>query len=131
MQFRQGVNEGMAASIELHQVIKHLRGEVSKMFRTFKVLEMSLAIFRPVAFAGQVPANGKAAIFHKMPKQSELSEVADSSDLPNLHFASNHTTGEVRPFSVVEQKFHQLSRKGHTANLSTVSSWRAFGGESR
>ncbi len=105
MQFRQGINEGTAASIELQKVIKHLRGEVSKMFGTFKIVEMSLAIFRPIAFAGQVPANGKAAIFRKMPQQSELSEVADSSDLPNLHFASNHTTGEVRSFGLVEQKF--------------------------
>ena len=104
MQFRQGVNGGTAASIKFHEVIKHLRREMSKIFGMLEILEMSLAIFRLIAFAGQVPANSKAAIFRKMPQQSELSEVADPPDLPNLHFASNHTTGDVQVFPAWSNK---------------------------
>ena len=35
----------------------------------------------------------------EMPEQSELSEVASSSDVPNLHYASDQITGDVRSSS--------------------------------
>jgi hypothetical protein len=40
-------------------------------------------------------------MFHNMPKQSELCEVANSSDVPQLRRASNHTTGDTTKSSDV------------------------------
>jgi hypothetical protein len=135
VQFRQRINELAAASVKFHELIKYLRSEVSKVIGALKIVEMSVAIVRCIGFAGQVPANSKAAIFHKMPKQSDLSEVAYSSDLPNLHCASQHITGDASSSGSVGLKFRQLSRKSHTSNMVVISdqwsrSWRTIPGKS-
>jgi len=44
-------------------------------------------IFHFIAYTRQVPANGKATILHEIPKQSELSKVADAPNVSNLHSA--------------------------------------------
>jgi hypothetical protein len=93
VQLRQRINERTAASIKFHELIEHIRSEVSKVIRALEIVEMSVATVHCIAFAGQIPANSKTAIFRKMPKQSELSEVAYSSDLPNLHCASQTYNG--------------------------------------
>jgi len=62
---------------------------------------MSLAILPLLVLTREVPANSKAAMFHNMPKQSELCEVANSSDVPQLRRASNHTTGDTTKSSDV------------------------------
>jgi len=46
-------------------------------------------ISRSIACGSQVPANSKAAILHQMPKQSELSEVANPSNVLNAHGTPN------------------------------------------
>lgn len=60
---------------------------MTEIFRTFKVVEMSLAILCLVFSTSQVTANGKAAILHQMSKQSEFSKVANSSEVVKLHRA--------------------------------------------
>jgi hypothetical protein len=74
---------------------------------------MPVAIFPLIALTGQVPANGKPAIFRKMPEQRELSEIADSSDLLNLHRASTPITDGFHFFGSIGPHFRQLSRKSH------------------
>jgi hypothetical protein len=55
-----------------------------------------------------------------MPKQGELSKVADSSDLPNLHCASKHITDDAHVFGSIGPQFRRLSRKGHTSNKAVI-----------
>jgi hypothetical protein len=119
MQIRQGIDKRAAASVKFQEVIEHLRSKVSKIIGALKIVEMPVAIFRAIAFAGQVPANRKPAIFHKMPEQSELSEVADASDSPNLHCASRYITGGVHFFGSIGTHFRRLSRKSHTPAWSS------------
>jgi hypothetical protein len=72
-----------------------------------------------------------------MPQQSELSKVAHSSDLFDLHCASGPTTGDVHSFGAIKTQFCRLSRKGHTptwppsaihaSNLANISSGKSLG----
>ena len=91
---------------------------------------MPFAIFRLGVFARQVPANGKSTISHEMPKQGELAEVANPSDLPNLHRASKHITDGAHFSGAIGPQFCRLSRKSHkpTPPSSTIigASKRAF-----
>ena len=129
VQIRQGIDQRTAAAVKFREMIEHLRSEVSKIIGAFEVVEMPVAILRAFAFTGQVPANGKPAILHKMPEQSELSKVADSSDLPNLHFASRYITGDVHFPGSIGTQFRRLSRKSHTSSLADIDHHRrAVGG---
>ena len=71
------------------QLVKQLRGEMPEFIGSSKVIEMFVVISRSIVRGSQVPANSKAAILHQMPKQSELSEVANSSNVLNAHGTPN------------------------------------------
>jgi len=47
-------------------------------------------------------------MFHNMPKQSELCEVVNSSDVPTLHRASNHTTSDTKSSDIIGQNFARM-----------------------
>jgi hypothetical protein len=48
-----------------------------------------------------------------MPQQSELAEIADSSDLSNLHRASKHITSDIQISCTIGSQLGRPSQKSH------------------
>jgi hypothetical protein len=120
MQFGQRINQGAAAAIKFHEFVKYLRSEVSKVIGALKIVEVPVAIPRRAAFTGEVPANGKAAVFCKMPQQSELSKVTHASDLLDLHCSLQTYNGRHPLFRRNQNAISPTVAKRSHANLAAI-----------
>jgi len=89
LQSRQRISDRRPTGNQFCESVKQLRSEMPEFIGSSKVIEMFIVISRSIACGSQVPANSKAAILHQMPKQSELSEVANSSNVLNAHGTPN------------------------------------------
>ncbi len=84
-QGEQRIEAAGAADCELCQLIKQLRGQVTKFIRLAQVIKVSGLVRSFSVGAAEAKAYGEATTLHEMTKQRELPEVANSPDLSTLH----------------------------------------------
>jgi hypothetical protein len=65
--------------------VEYLRSEIAKVAGPIEIVEVP-SWKRVVQFiSGEVPTDSQLATFHELPKQGELSKIADSADVLFLH----------------------------------------------